>query len=154
MLKLVVRNVKVDNFVFISNLCIKRFKVFGYWVCNSHNSRFQVKGSVCLFSFKVNFIEQLVLIRLYLHNSDFKLFRRAQNSWFLKSLRFCDPSQIFLIINLVVFSYNLLEIKKGKVSFFLRSPNIGYQRWLLCVSVERFHSVVPVGNFGFQGSCH
>ena len=47
----------------------------------------------------------------------------------------------------MVFSYNLLKIKKWKVSFFLRSPYIVYQRWLLCVSVERFYSVVPVGNF-------
>ena len=47
----------------------------------------------------------------------------------------------------MVFSYNLLKIKKEEVSFFLRSPYIGYQRWLLCMSVERLYSVVPVGNF-------
>ena len=47
----------------------------------------------------------------------------------------------------MVFSYNLLKIKKEKVSFFLRSPYIGYQCWLLCVPVERFYSVVPVANF-------
>ena len=46
----------------------------------------------------------------------------------------------------MVFSYNLLKIKKGKVSFLISLHRLSTKAFK-CVSVERFHSVVPVGNF-------
>ena len=47
----------------------------------------------------------------------------------------------------MVFSYNWLKIKEGE-NFIFDLPTYRLsQRRLLCVSVERFHSVVPVGSF-------